>query len=235
MDILSVIHPTVLSAFSADSIHSARSAKLASSRLLSICGPALLTDVHLEGHEGGGGGSARLGDIKSLLQMRNLVRVTLDFGLELEDSAIEMMGSAWPRLQILILPSLPGTKLTLRALLSVAQHCSSLEHLEITVNATDLSRAPPSSPPPPGTPCSALRILSVGRSFVGEGSDAIAALLARFYPNLTLLHYDYLPSWKTQQEKEQAQRWERICTLRPLFVAAIGAGFYGTPHPGSIE
>ncbi|KAL1697696.1 hypothetical protein EV121DRAFT_274926, partial [Schizophyllum commune] len=72
MDILSVVHPTVLSAFSADSIHSARSAKLASSRLLSICGPALLTDVRLEGHEGGGGGSARLGDIKSLLQMRNL-------------------------------------------------------------------------------------------------------------------------------------------------------------------
>ncbi|KAF7362748.1 hypothetical protein MVEN_00624300 [Mycena venus] len=81
--------------------------------------------------------------LRHLFHFENLASLELcpPTGIDVDDDAIRSMAKAWPRLEILSLTSRARAhplRTTLRSLLSLAQHCPLLEHLEMGVNATDV-------------------------------------------------------------------------------------------------
>ncbi|KAJ7756647.1 hypothetical protein B0H16DRAFT_1721707 [Mycena metata] len=160
--------------------------------------------------------------IRSLFPFRKLVRLTLTSTalFEIHDDTMMDAARAWPCLEKLTLDFVslplvpPPSHLTLQSLCSLAQHCSRLHSLYMTIDATVL-------PPPPAIAITRQRELTsmcIAHSTISQ-PRAVARLLSDIFPNFR--HISASPRSSAMSAEMQATyaRWEEVASLVPEFVA----------------
>ncbi|PCH39081.1 hypothetical protein WOLCODRAFT_158603 [Wolfiporia cocos MD-104 SS10] len=131
-------------------------------------------------------------DLRPLLSCSKLTSFELrwDVPLNMSQSDIEELASRWPSLKVLSLNSEPmlfipaePSPLTLRALISFAQHCPNLRELGLYLSATaaDLTHLNSLALPPKLQPFLRLRKFCVGLSSITEPGPA-ALFLSQLFP-----------------------------------------------------
>ncbi|KAJ7134059.1 hypothetical protein C8R43DRAFT_639985 [Mycena crocata] len=162
--------------------------------------------------------------ITSLLMLRcftNLATVCLQSpeGFELDDTTVESLARAWPRLTELILKAdvvaMHHSNMTLAGLRAFAQHCPKLEFLYITFNAV-LVEAPLLGEHPHARPVQRkLDRLQVGRSPIHTAGD-VAAYLSGLFPVLEVVS-PFGPVNNSDEEGEARWTiWRQVQDLLPV-------------------
>ncbi|KAJ7751371.1 hypothetical protein B0H16DRAFT_829888 [Mycena metata] len=160
--------------------------------------------------------------IRSLLPFTKLatLHLTSTALFVIHDETVLDAARAWPCLERLTLdfmsPPLtpPPSHLTLQSLCSLAQHCSRLRSLHITIDATTI-------PAPPAVAITRQRELTrmcIAHSAISQ-PRAVARLLSDIFPNFRHMSGSHRsPSMSAEMQATYA-RWDEVASLVPEFVA----------------
>ncbi|KAJ7036640.1 hypothetical protein C8F04DRAFT_1095209 [Mycena alexandri] len=192
-----------------------------------VCSPSSLIQlhIHLDGYyDTHDSAESAINDsmIRSLFPFRKLVCLTLTSTalFVIHDNTMMDAARAWPCLEELTLDFVslplvpPPSHLTLQSLCSLAQHCSRLRSLHITIDATVL-------PPPPAiaiTPQRELTSMCIAHSAISQ-PRAVARLLSDIFPNFRHISASRRSSAMSVDMKATYARWEEVVSLVPEFVA----------------
>lgn len=163
-------------------------------------------------------------DLRPLLQLRDIEHVDFSLGWQwdLDDSLLDDIVQAWPKLEVLILDPHGGwrpdeRRITLRGLSAIVRGCPRLESLGVVFDVTPLEENTAAASPSKWN--TTLEHLVVGQTSLGsdESADstlAIAAFLSGLCPNLRSI----VPTFKADFERTfvdqlHVDRWEDVAEL----------------------
>ncbi|KAJ7099878.1 hypothetical protein C8R43DRAFT_1048440 [Mycena crocata] len=161
-----------------------------------------------------GEGGIIIDHLSSLFAFRNLriVRLTFMVGFDLDDTAVESLARAWPRLWELqlgsnVFRSVPP-RVTMRSLRALARHCRDLTALTLAFDASVV----PEDSGPPAAEQGCLRLLDAGDGVLVDPAPVAAYLIAVF-PQLR-----EITSTRIQDDEDvDDEEWERGTTLHELW------------------
>lgn len=144
--------------------------------------------------------------LRPLLAFTNLARLDLDCSYDVEDvddTLLEEMAAAWPRLERLMLgpnrSSGRSSHVTLAGLVPLARYCPQLEFFSLPFDTSSMER--------PGTKFRNRQLteLGVGCSRIADAT-AVAEFLSDIFPNLRSIY------WRTTSghHRDDGERWAEV-------------------------
>ncbi|KAJ7636222.1 hypothetical protein FB45DRAFT_444281 [Roridomyces roridus] len=162
-------------------------------------------------------------DIRPLFSFTEprVVRLNPPFGFNLDDSTMDELARAWPRLEVLDLggakssSSRTPSRLTLAALLSLAQHCPRLSCINLPLNASTQTPTPAPHHGARRIQQNCLTTLNVQFSPCVD-VHGMAKILSSVFPALRIVHTDLDRRSLAGSVAVRTRNWKDVQQLLPL-------------------
>ncbi|KAJ7051986.1 hypothetical protein C8F01DRAFT_1236763 [Mycena amicta] len=157
------------------------------------------------------------------------VQISCAGTLDIDDGIVTSLALKWPSLTSLSLEQHDGSsRLTLSALASLAEHCKSLDSVDLTLDTTTIPPTPAISTRGELIMHTALKTLGAGRSSL-ESAFPVARSLSALFPELRTVYTGWDDSEMDLDVVQRAmrKRWDEVGDLVPQLTAVRAEGKQG--------